>query len=75
MMMQVEEEVARLEELKRSKMKELVLKKWTELEEICRRTHLIAESNTTLDKSIASMDSGKFSWVLFILLLNFGDHL
>ena len=63
MMMQVEEEVARLEELKGSKMKELVLKKRTELEEICRRTHLIAESNTTLDKSIASMDSGKFSLV------------
>lgn len=54
----VEAEVSRLEELKGSKMKELVLKKRTELEEICRRTHLIAESNTTLDKSIASMDSG-----------------
>eukprot|EP00253_Pinus_taeda_P005526 PITA_05526 len=54
----VEAEVSRLEELKGSKMKDLVLKKRTELEEICRRTHLIAESNTTLEKSIASMDSG-----------------
>jgi protein regulator of cytokinesis 1 len=60
MMMQVEAEVSRLEELKGSKMKELVLKKRTELEEICRRTHLIAKSNTTLDKSIASMDPRKF---------------
>eukprot|EP01018_Ginkgo_biloba_P011853 Gb_30131 [translate_table: standard] len=55
---QVESEVARLEELKGSKMKELVLKKRTELEEICRKTHLIPETNTALDKTIASMDSG-----------------
>ena len=60
MMMQVEEEVARLEELKRSKMKDHVLKKWTELEKFC-IPHLIVEINTPLDKSIASMDSGKFS--------------
>ena len=60
MMMQVEEEVARLEEIKGRKMNELVLKKKTVFEEIC-RTHLIAESNTTLDKSIASMDFGNFS--------------
>ncbi|TKY51958.1 65-kDa microtubule-associated protein 3 [Spatholobus suberectus] len=39
----VEVEVARLEELKSSKMKELVLKKRTELEEICRKTHLVPE--------------------------------
>ncbi|KAH9310920.1 hypothetical protein KI387_025955 [Taxus chinensis] len=54
----VEAEVARLEELKGSKMKELVLKKRTELEEICRRTHLFVESNITIDETIASMDSG-----------------
>ena len=75
MMMQVEEEVSTLEELKGSKMKELFLKKRTELEEICRRTHLIEENNTTLRKSIASMVSGKFSEALFILMLNFDDHL
>lgn len=57
---QVEAEVARLEELKGSKMKELVLKKQTELEEICRRIHLIAESNTAIEKTFASMESGKF---------------
>ncbi|GLJ25641.1 hypothetical protein SUGI_0491190 [Cryptomeria japonica] len=54
----VEAEVARLEELKGSKMKELVLKKRTELEEICRRTHLFSESNIAMDEAIASMDSG-----------------
>ena len=59
-MMQVEEEVGRIDEFKGSKMKELVLKKRTKLEEIC-KTNIIVESNTTLDNSIASMDSFKFS--------------
>lgn len=49
-----------MEELKGSKMKELVLKKRTELEEICRRNHLFSESNIAIDEAIASMDSGKF---------------
>ena len=60
MMMQVEEWVERIDEFKGSKMKELVLKKRTKLEEIC-KTNIIVESNTTLDNSIASMDSFKFS--------------
>ncbi|XP_042480216.1 65-kDa microtubule-associated protein 3-like [Macadamia integrifolia] len=41
----VEAEVSRLEELKASKMKELVLKKRSELDEICRRTHMVAEAD------------------------------
>ncbi|KAK8599960.1 hypothetical protein V6N12_049826 [Hibiscus sabdariffa] len=40
----VEAEVSRLEELKSSKMKELVLKKRSELKELCRKTHLVPDS-------------------------------
>lgn len=43
--MQVESEVSKLEKLKASKMKELVLKKKTELEELRRRTHLVEEED------------------------------
>ncbi|KAI5057547.1 hypothetical protein GOP47_0027562 [Adiantum capillus-veneris] len=53
-----EREVERLENLKASKMKELVLKKQTELEEICRKAHIIPEGHVTLDSTIASMESG-----------------
>ncbi|KAK4795640.1 hypothetical protein SAY86_027966 [Trapa natans] len=51
-------EVARLEELKSSKMKELVLKKRTELEEICRKTHLIADANTAIEYAVEAIESG-----------------
>lgn len=54
----VETEVLRLEGLKGSKMKELVLKKRSELEEICRRTHMIVEIDTTMDQAIDAMESG-----------------
>ena len=56
--MQVEAEVSRLEELKASKMKELVLKKRSELEEICRKTHMIPEADSALDYVIEAMESG-----------------
>ncbi|KAJ8752928.1 hypothetical protein K2173_008663 [Erythroxylum novogranatense] len=54
----VEAEVSRLEELKSSKMKELVLKKRSELEEICRKTHLIPEADTGIEYAIEAIDSG-----------------
>ncbi|KAH7331456.1 hypothetical protein KP509_20G034400 [Ceratopteris richardii] len=53
-----EGEVERLENLKVSKMKELVLKKRTELEEICRKAHIIPEACMALDSTIATMESG-----------------
>ena len=56
--MQVEAEVFRLDELKASKMKELVLKKRTELEEICRKTHLIPESDSAVEVAIEAIESG-----------------
>ncbi|KAF5959891.1 hypothetical protein HYC85_001100 [Camellia sinensis] len=54
----VEAEVCRLEELKSSKMKELVLKKRSELEEIFRNTHVNPESNSALEIAIEAIESG-----------------
>ncbi|KAI3411264.1 uncharacterized protein J3R85_018146, partial [Psidium guajava] len=54
----VEAEVARLEELKLSKMKELVLKKRSELEDICRKTHLIPAEDSTMKYVIEAVESG-----------------
>ncbi|CAN6565072.1 unnamed protein product [Malus baccata var. baccata] len=54
----VEAEVSRLEELKSSKMKELVLKKRSELEEICRKTHMVLEADSAIDYIIEAIESG-----------------
>ncbi|KAK2971749.1 hypothetical protein RJ640_022888, partial [Escallonia rubra] len=54
----VEAEVSRLEEFKASKMKELVLKKRSELEEICRKTHMISDSDRAMDIAIEAIESG-----------------
>ncbi|XP_037492238.1 65-kDa microtubule-associated protein 3 isoform X2 [Jatropha curcas] len=54
----VEAEVSRLEELKSSKMKDLVLKKRSELEDICRKTHMIPEADTAIDYAIEAIESG-----------------
>ncbi|GMJ13542.1 PLEIADE, MICROTUBULE-ASSOCIATED PROTEIN 65-3 [Hibiscus trionum] len=54
----VEAEVSRLEQLKSSKMKELVLKKRLELEEICRKTHLIPDSECSIEDAIEAIESG-----------------
>uniref|UniRef100_A0A1D1YF71 65-kDa microtubule-associated protein 6 n=1 Tax=Anthurium amnicola TaxID=1678845 RepID=A0A1D1YF71_9ARAE len=51
-------EVDRLTKLKASRMKELVLKKRSELEEICRRAHIEPDNSTSLEKSTALIDSG-----------------
>ncbi|CAH2070336.1 unnamed protein product, partial [Thlaspi arvense] len=54
----VEAEVVRLDEVKASKMKELVLKKRSELEDICRKTHLLPVSDTAIDQTILAIESG-----------------
>ncbi|KAL3645237.1 hypothetical protein CASFOL_010417 [Castilleja foliolosa] len=54
----VKTEVSRLEELKASKMKELVLKKKAELEDICRKTHLNPETDSSIDIAIDAVKSG-----------------
>lgn len=58
--MQAEAEVSRLEEFKSSKMKELVLKKRTELEEICRKTHLVPEVDGAIEYVFEAIESGNF---------------
>ncbi|XP_019453234.1 PREDICTED: 65-kDa microtubule-associated protein 3-like isoform X1 [Lupinus angustifolius] len=54
----VEEEVSRLEELKSSKMKELVLKKRAELEEICQKTHLALQVDSVVEYAVEAIESG-----------------
>ncbi|GAB4828689.1 hypothetical protein Ancab_018354 [Ancistrocladus abbreviatus] len=55
---QASAEVERLTKLKASKMKELVMKKRSELEEICRLTHIEPDTSTAAEKSNALIDSG-----------------
>lgn len=40
-------------------MKELVFKKRSELEEICRKTHLVLESDSAMEYAIGALESGK----------------
>lgn len=49
----------RLTKLKAGRMKQLVLKRRAELEEICRMTHIEADPSTAPEKSNALIDSGK----------------
>ncbi|KAL2607373.1 hypothetical protein AAZV13_09G239200 [Glycine max] len=51
-------EVDRLAKLKASRMKELVFKKRSELEEICRLTHIEPDTSTAAEKASALIDSG-----------------
>ncbi|KAJ0968252.1 hypothetical protein J5N97_025169 [Dioscorea zingiberensis] len=51
-------EVSRLEAIKASKMKELVLKKMISLEELRRRSHLIAESDNETQRTIEAIEIG-----------------
>jgi protein regulator of cytokinesis 1 len=52
-------EVDRLDTLKASRMKELVVKRRLELEDICRCAHIEPDANTTEEKLIAMVDSGE----------------
>jgi Ase1/PRC1/MAP65 family protein len=63
---QTEGEVERLTRLKAGRMKELVLKRRLELENICRSMHVEPDASTVPEKSIALIDSGTSSvpvWV------------
>lgn len=40
-------------------MKELVLKKRTELEEICRKMHLVPEIDNSVEYAVEAIESGK----------------
>ena len=54
----MEAEVLRLERLKSSKMKDLILKKRSELEEICWQTHMVLEGQSLKQFSVEAIDSG-----------------
>ncbi|KAJ4973497.1 hypothetical protein NE237_006671 [Protea cynaroides] len=56
---QAETEVARLDQLKASKMKELFNKKQIELEEICKRTHMEIPSQSEMDNILNLLNSGE----------------
>ncbi|XWS34371.1 hypothetical protein CRYUN_Cryun21dG0033400 [Craigia yunnanensis] len=58
MIEQAAAEVERLTKLKASRMKELVMKRRSELEEICRMTHIEPDASTAVEKSNALIDSG-----------------
>lgn len=68
----VETEVARLEKLKSSKMKELVLKKRIELEEICRKTRLIPEIDNAVEYAVDAIESVLWTLLVCSNKLNFG---
>ncbi|CAA7043738.1 unnamed protein product [Microthlaspi erraticum] len=55
---QVSAEVDSLSKLKASKMKELVMKRRSELEDLCRLTHIQPDTSTSAEKSSALIDSG-----------------
>lgn len=67
-MAQTEEEVEMLTRLKAGRMKELVLKRRLELENICRSMHVEPDASTVPEKSIALIDSGTSSEFLFTVL-------
>ncbi|XP_022922792.1 65-kDa microtubule-associated protein 3-like [Cucurbita moschata] len=54
----VEAEVSRLEELKSSRMKELVLKKRLELEEMCMKLHMLPAEDSAIEYVIDAIDCG-----------------
>ncbi|CAG7866989.1 unnamed protein product [Brassica rapa] len=55
---QVSAEVDRFNKLKSSRMKELVMKRRSELEDLCRMAHIEPDTSTSLEKSTALIDSG-----------------
>ncbi|KAK6921569.1 hypothetical protein RJ641_012076, partial [Dillenia turbinata] len=57
-MEQVSAEVERLTKLKASRMKELVMKKRSEYEQLCRLAHIEPDTSTAAEKSNAMIDSG-----------------
>nr|QQP23433.1 microtubule-associated protein 65-7 [Sedum alfredii] len=58
MIEQASEEVERLKTLKASRMKQLVMNKRSELEEICRVNHIEPDTSTTSEKVGALIDAG-----------------
>nr|XP_043626725.1 65-kDa microtubule-associated protein 8 [Erigeron canadensis] len=62
MIEQAESEVERLDQLKATKMKELLIRKRTELEEICSRSHMEVPSLSHMDHIINLIDHGEMDY-------------
>lgn len=52
--------MSRLQAMKSTKMKEVLLRKRLELEEICRKAHLVIETKSSVDFSVEAIESGNF---------------
>lgn len=50
----------RLTKLKASRMKELVMKRRSDLEDVCKMTHIEPDTSTNPEKSTALIDSGTY---------------
>ncbi|URD82960.1 Microtubule associated protein (MAP65/ASE1 family) [Musa troglodytarum] len=66
---QVESEVERLDQLKASKMKELFLKKLSELREICQKSHLEVPSGSEMDKIMNLIMSGEMDHADLLVIM------
>ncbi|XP_019230903.1 PREDICTED: 65-kDa microtubule-associated protein 3 isoform X2 [Nicotiana attenuata] len=53
-----EAEASRLQEMKSTKMKEVLLRKRLDLEEICRKAHMVIETQHSVDFSVDAIESG-----------------
>ncbi|KAI3818091.1 hypothetical protein L1987_11894 [Smallanthus sonchifolius] len=62
MIEQAEAEVERLDQLKASKMQELLVKKQTELENICRRSHMEVPPLSEMDHIVNSIKRGEMDY-------------
>lgn len=62
---QVEAEVSRLEQLRSRKLRHLVMKKRLELDEICRRAHMIAAEHGATEFSTEAIESGRTIYILY----------
>lgn len=58
--LQADAEVLRLQQIKSCKMKEVICKKRLDLEDRCRKAHMIAEANSAANYSVEAIESGKF---------------
>ncbi|URD82957.1 Microtubule associated protein (MAP65/ASE1 family) [Musa troglodytarum] len=65
----VESEVERLDQLKASKMKELFLKKLSELREICQKSHLEVPSGSEMDKIMNLIMSGEMDHADLLVIM------
>lgn len=63
---QIENEVKRLETLKTSKMRDLVLKKKFELEDISARAHIVERFNTEIESILTALETGIFFFKILI---------